>query len=149
TGRVKPFTADDGLISGEVSVSFRDRKGDLWFGGKAGLSRLSPEPDKPQSPPPVLISSLRIAGETQQISVLGETDIASGELSPYQNQIQVEFVALGFSPGEGLRYQYRLEGAGQDWSQLADQRRVNFANLAPGRYRFSVRAVNANGLMSD
>ena len=149
TGRVKPFTAADGLISGEVLVSFRDRKGDLWFGGKGGLSRLSPQPDPPQSPPPVLITGLSIGGETHGISALGETEIASVELGPDKNQLQIDFVALGFSPGEGLRYQYKLEGASEDWSQLADQRTVNFANLAPGRYRFLVQAVNAGGVMSE
>jgi two-component sensor histidine kinase/streptogramin lyase len=149
TGRVKPFTAADGLISGEVLVSFRDRKGDLWFGGKGGLSRLSPQPDPPQLPPPVLITGLRIAGEEQRISALGETEIASVELGPNKNQIQIDFVALGFSPGEGLRYQYKLEGASEDWSQLANQRTVNFANLAPGHYRFLVRAINADGVMSE
>lgn len=149
TGRVKAFTAADGLISGEVLVSLRDRKGDLWFGGKAGLSRLSPQPDPPQSPPPILITGLRIAGEMQQISALGETEIRSLELGPDKNQLQIDFVALGFSPGEGLRYQYKLEGASDDWSQLADQRTVNFANLAPGRYRFLVQAVNADGVMSE
>jgi signal transduction histidine kinase len=149
TGRVKPFTATDGLISGEVLVSFRDRNGDLWFGGKGGLSRLSPQPDPPPVPPPVLITGLRIAGEQQQISALGETGIDLVELGPDKNRIQIDFVALGFSPGEGLRYQYKLEGASPDWSQLADERAVNFARLAPGRYRFLVRAVNAEGVMSE
>ncbi len=148
TGGVKPFTTADGLISGEVLVSFRDRKGDLWFGGKGGLSHLSPQPDPPQLPLPVLITGLRLGGETQQISALGETEIATVELRPDKNQIQVDFVALGFSPGEGLRYQYKLEGASEDWSPLADQRTVNFARLAPGDYRFLVRAVNADGVMS-
>ena len=149
TGRVKAFAVADGLISGEVLVSFRDRKGDLWFGGKSGLSRLSPQPDPPQSPPPVLITGLRIGGQTHQISALGETEIASVELGPDKNQIQVDFVALGFSPGEGLRYQYKLEGSSEEWSQLADQRTVNFAEIAPGQYRLLVRAVNAAGLTSD
>ncbi|HET9531563.1 MAG TPA: two-component regulator propeller domain-containing protein [Blastocatellia bacterium] len=149
TGRVKPFTAADGLFSGEVLVSYRDRKGDLWFGGKGGLSRLSPQPDPPQSPPPVLITGLSIGGETHRISALGETEIALVELGPDRNQIQIEFVALGFSPGEGLRYQYKLEGASEEWSELAEQRTVNFARLAAGRYRFLVRAVDADGMMSD
>ncbi|MEW6212087.1 MAG: two-component regulator propeller domain-containing protein [Acidobacteriota bacterium] len=149
TGRVKPFTVADGLISGEVLVSFRDRKGDLWFGGKDGLSRLSPQPDPPRSPPPVLITGLSIGGETHHISALGEAEIASVELGPDKNQIQIDFVALGFSPGEGLRYQYKLEGASEDWSPMADQRTVNFARLASGRYRFLVRAVNADGVMSE
>jgi signal transduction histidine kinase len=149
TGRVKPFTAADGLISGEVLVSFRDRKGDLWFGGKGGLSRLRPQPEPPQSPPPVLITGLRIGGETHQISALGETEIASIELGPDKNQVQIDFVALGFSAGEGLRYQYKLEGASQEWSQLAEQRTVNFASLAPGSYRFLVRAADADGAISE
>jgi ligand-binding sensor domain-containing protein len=67
TGRIKPFTGVEGLISGEVLVSFRDRQGDLWFGGKDGLSRLSPQPDPPQAPPPVLITGLRIGGDTRRI----------------------------------------------------------------------------------
>jgi ligand-binding sensor domain-containing protein/two-component sensor histidine kinase len=149
TGRVKVFTAADGLISGEVLVSFRDRKGDLWFGGKGGLSRLIPQPDPPQSPPPILITGLRIGGETHRTSALGETEIAPVELGPDKNQIQIDFVALGFSPGEGLRYQYKLEGSSEDWSQLADQRTVNFARLAPGNYRFLVQAVNSDGVMSE
>ena len=148
TGHVKPFTFADGLISGEVLVSFRDRQGDLWFGGKGGLSHFSPQPDSPQSPPPVLITGLRIAGETHQISALGETEIASIKLGPDKDQLQIDFVALGFSPGEGLRYQYQLEGGSNDWSQLADQRTVNFAHLAPGHYRFLVQAVNADGVTS-
>src|SRR5262249_18729189 len=47
-----------------------------------------------------------------------------------------------------LRYQYRLEGADTDWSQPSDQRSVNYPNLAPGRYRFLVRAVNDEDLAS-
>src|SRR6185295_3929968 len=89
-------------------------------------------------PPPILITGLRIAGDERAISALGETELALAELSADKNQLQVDFVALGFSPGEGLRYQYLLEGSNEQWSQLADQRTVNFANLAPGRYRFLV-----------
>jgi signal transduction histidine kinase len=100
-------------------------------------------------PPPILITGLRIAGDPQPISPLGEVEIAPVELGPYKNQLRIDFVALGFSPGERLRYQYKLEGASQDWSQLADQRTVNFANLAPGRYRFLVQAVNADDVMSE
>jgi len=44
-------------------VASRDRFGALWFGGvSSGLSRLVPEPDQSHSPPPILISGLRVAG---------------------------------------------------------------------------------------
>src|SRR5262249_33508232 len=85
----------------------------------------------------------------QRVSALGETQVAPLKLAAGKNQLQIDFVALGFSPGEGLRYQYKLEGGAQDWSPLSDQRTVNFANLAPGRYRFLVRAVTADGMTSE
>jgi ligand-binding sensor domain-containing protein/two-component sensor histidine kinase len=149
TGRVKHYTTADGLPLTTMHATLRDRKGALWFSFQTGTARLVPEPDPPPVPPPVLITGLRIAGETHQISALGQTEIAPIELGPDNSQLQIDFVALGFSPGEGLRYQYKLEGSSEDWSHLADQRTVNFANLAPGRYRFLVRAVNADGVTSE
>jgi ligand-binding sensor domain-containing protein len=149
TGRIKHYTTADGLPLGAMHGTLRDQKGALWFSFQMGIARLVPEPDPAPVPPPVLITGLRIAGEAQTVSALGETGIAPIELRPDANQLQIDFVALGFSPGEGLRYQYKLEGASEDWSQLADQRTVNFANLAPARYRFLVRAVNADGATSE
>jgi ligand-binding sensor domain-containing protein/two-component sensor histidine kinase len=149
TGHIKHYTAADGLIRGEVEVAFRDRQGALWFGSQtSGLSRLIPEPDRPQSPPPILISRVRIAGVLSRISELGETAVSPLTLEPNQNDIQIDFVGLGFGPGEALRYQYRLEGADQGWSALTDQRAVNYANLPPGAYRFLAQAVSADGLVS-
>lgn len=150
TGRIKHYTTDDGLPLGEMSAALCDHRGTLWFSGfSTGLVRHVPGPDPPPVPPPILITGLRIAGDPQPISQLGEVEIAPVELGPYKNQLRIDFVALGFSPGERLRYQYKLEGASQDWSNLEDQRTVNFANLAPGRYRFLVQAVNADEVMSE
>ena len=149
TGRVKHFTTDDGLAPGNVIAAFRDRSGALWFGTHRGLSRFVPVPIKDTRPPPILITGLNVAGEHRTVSAFGETDIALPDLAPDRNQLQIDFVALGFAPGEGLRYQYKLEGAGQEWSPLSEQRTVNFAHLAPGGYRFLVRAVNADGIISE
>ncbi|MBI3950058.1 MAG: hypothetical protein HY314_06350 [Acidobacteria bacterium] len=146
TGRVKHFTSADGLIPGEIVVLFRDRKGQIWAGGHGGVSRYTPRLDAPTAPPPVWVNSVRVAGVKQTISALGETDITLPDLAANQNQLQIDFVALSFAPGESLRYQYRLDGADRDWSAPTDQRLVNYANLAPGHYRFLVRAVNADGV---
>jgi predicted phage tail protein len=61
--------------------------------------------------------------------------------------VSVDFLGLGASLGEELRYEYKLEGAGNNWVQT-NERTVNFANLAPGTYRLLVRAVNADGVYS-
>ncbi|MBI3950450.1 MAG: hypothetical protein HY314_08360, partial [Acidobacteria bacterium] len=146
TGRVKHFTSADGLVPGEIVVLFCDRKGDIWIGNPSGLSRLTPHLDPPQSPPPILINGLRIAGIQQTVSALGESTVALPDLAADKNQLQIDFVGLSFALGESLRYQYKLEGADREWSPPTDQRMVNYANLAPGRYRFLVRAINSDGV---
>ncbi len=149
TGRFKHYTTSDGLLMGKVTSAFRDSHGVLWFASNVhGLSRLVPERDPVHPPPPVLISGLRIAGEAYPMSRLGETELPRIDLGPNQNQLNIDFVGLTFGPGEELRYQYKLEGADKDWSVLSDHRSVNYANLAAGRYRFLVRAVNAEGVTS-
>jgi ligand-binding sensor domain-containing protein/signal transduction histidine kinase len=150
TGHVKHYTAADGLIRGEVRVAFRDRQGTLWFGGgeDSGLSRLIPEPDRPASPPPILVTGLRIAGDPYPVSELGETEVSGLELGPNQNDVQMDFVGIGFGMGETVRYQYRLEGADADWCPPTDQPSIRFASLSPGAYRFLVRALTADGTIS-
>lgn len=149
TNRIRHYTKADGLASNAVRVAFRDRDGAIWFGTDQGISRLVPALDQAPSPPPILISGLRIAGDVQAISALGETEVSGLVLSSTQNQLSIDFVGLGFAAGEALRYQYRLAGAGSDWSAPTDQRTINYASLSPGRYQFQVQALTADGNTSS
>ena len=148
TGRVRHFTSDDGLAAGAVLSAFRDRTGTLWFATHQGLSRFIPAPPAPSAPPRVLITGLTVAGQPHAVSAVGETEMALPDLRHDGNQLDITFVALSFAPGESLRYQYRLEGSAGDWNPLTTRRSVSFAGLSPGRYRFLVRAVNADGVPS-
>src|SRR5262245_59953802 len=42
TGTVTHYTTADGLAQNEIQAAFRDRRGGLWFGTMAGVSRLVP-----------------------------------------------------------------------------------------------------------
>ena len=149
TGHFKHFTTADGLAPGSFIASFRDRYGALWFGTSGGLSRFTPAPDEPaHAPPPILISDLYVDGSRQSISALDETEILLPDLAVDQNQLQIDFVGLSFAPGDTLRYQYKVEGADKDWSAPTERRSVTY-RLAPGRYRFFVRAVNSDDAVSS
>jgi two-component sensor histidine kinase len=91
---------------------------------------------------------LRVAGQPQSISALGETEVSNLVLEPNERQLQIDFYGLSLATGETLRYQYKLEGADADWSEPSTKRDANYANIAPGNYRFLVRAVSANGTVS-
>jgi ligand-binding sensor domain-containing protein/two-component sensor histidine kinase len=148
TGAVTHFTEREGLGSQFVTAAFRDQHGTLWFGTISGLSRLDPlaGPPAPIAPaPPVFIAGLRVAGTPLPVSELGEAAPAGVELPPTRNQLEIEYFGLDFQSGAPLRYQYRLEGADADWSAPTTLRTVNYAQLAPGSYRFLVRSVRPDG----
>jgi len=148
TGSVRRYTSADGLAAGEVQASFRDHNGVLWFGTSAGLSRLVAVPERPPAPLPIAITSLRVGGVRQPGSELGETKISGLRYQPNQNDIEVGFAGPAFTPGDTLRYEYMLEGADSAWSSPSPQRTVTYANLSHGSYRFLVRAINSEGVVS-
>jgi signal transduction histidine kinase len=149
TGRIQHFTTADGLAPGRFLAAFCDQKGTLWFGTTKGLSRFAPGRDQPVVPPRIVINNVSVAGSGRSVSALGESDVFVPDLRPDQNQLQFDFAALNFAVGQTLSYQYKLEGASTaDWSAPYDQRTINYANLTPGKYKFSVRAVNWDGIAS-
>jgi len=146
TGRVKAFTTADGLVENSVNLCERDKNGALWFGFFHGLSVFVPEPDIQTAQPPIFVSDVIVNGRAfRKLSELGSAVVDNLDLASDQRQVQINFFALGFSTGETLRYQYKLDET--DWSSLSALRTVNL-NLAPGAHRFLVRAVNAEGVSS-
>ncbi len=147
SGQIRHYTSADGVPTGSIAA-VRDGQGALWFAAPKGLLRFVPQIDPRQRPPPILITALDVGGRPQPISAVGESDVRLSEPSG-NPRLQIDFVALGFSHGDGLQYQYTLEGADRAWSPPSTQRTVNFASLAPGSYRFLVRAINSDAMVSD
>jgi ligand-binding sensor domain-containing protein/signal transduction histidine kinase len=149
TGYIRHYTEGDGLVStgSDHNVAFCDRDGMLWF-GLVGLSRLAPEPDPPTEPPPIRITHLSIQGVEHPVSELGEADISGVVLRPNENQMQIDFASLNLAFGDEIRYQYKLDGE-TDWSRPIALRTVTFPDLSAGTYKFLVRAVNSEGVVSQ
>jgi len=149
TGRIKHFSSADGLAHGEFRSAFRDGAANLWFATTQGLSRLTPTPDPPPKIATVLITDLKIFGKTYPVSQAGESRIRPPGLGPSRNQLQVEFVGFNGEPEENLRYTYKLEGAGSNWTNPERDHSANYPGLAPGRYQFLVKAVNSEDQLSE
>ena len=146
TGQIENFTTADGLPNDFVEMAYRDRQNNLWFGTHEGLARFVPEPPRTRRSPTILITGLRVSGVPQTVSVLGETNIPQLELDAEQRQITVDFIGLGASLGEKLKYEYRFNDS--DWT-ATNERTVNFANLASGDYEFEIRAQTADRIYSQ
>jgi glucose-6-phosphate-specific signal transduction histidine kinase len=63
--------------------------------------------------------------------------------------MQIDFFGIALKIGETLRYQYKLEGADENWSEASFERTANYPNIPAGNYRFLVRAVNSDGAVSE
>jgi ligand-binding sensor domain-containing protein/signal transduction histidine kinase len=144
TGRIQHYSRSDGLVRGDVNMSFRDRTGVLWFGTSYGVSQFIPRLEPPPRAARVWLSAVRVRGIPRPISEIGETAVAGFSLASNQNQVQIDFSGLGFTPDD-LSYQFMLEGSDPGWNPPTLQRTVNYASLSAGSYRFLVRAVNASG----
>ncbi len=139
------YTTSDGLTAGEMLAVYADHHGRLWFGATQGLSYYEPQQREHPSAPHVRIGGLRIAGAEQSISPAGETTVSGPELRSGQSQLEIEFFGISFATANSLSYEYRLLGANEHWSARSPLRSVVFANLAPGKYEFEVRAVSVGG----
>jgi len=140
SGWIRHFTAEDGLLPGVLRVGFRDRHGALWFGGDHGLLRIEPQKDL-SNDPIVLVHSIRVNGQIQPISDLGDVEPAALSLSPSERQVQVDFG--GFR--HDLLYQTRLSGVDSEWTPPSSSRSVHYLSLASGSYELSIRAVTPEG----
>ena len=145
---VRYFSRGDGLAPGQMNVARLDRSGTLWFGTLSGLSSFVPEPDVPHAPPEVWITGFRIRNSPQPLADLGQARVGPMELEPGQNQVQIDFSALSFWPGESPRFQYKMDGIDADWSAPTAQRNLNYTNLGAGRYHLQIRAIAAGSSVS-
>ena len=96
--------------------------------------------EAPDKAPQVFITGLLINGVADSII---SPNIDNLILEHNQNNLTIEYAAITFAHVDDVRYQYKLEGADNDWSILSERGFVEFASLRPGKYRFKVRAVMA------
>ncbi len=148
--RIEHLSTSDGFPSSAVQAAYCDHNGRIWFGVRHGAIRLIPtEPSQKVPPAAARITSTRVRGIDKPVGAAGATNMAGLVLKPGEDHIEFTFASPQFHGSEERRYQYRLEGAGSaEWSPLSRSRSVNFASLAPGSYRFVVRAEDSSALSS-
>jgi len=146
SGRVDRFRAGQGIPFGETHAALCDRTGVLWFASNGGVIRLAPTPRLPASPPEVLITAVNVAG--RRLSPRAPGGQSASSFMNGSGPIEIRYVSPGFHLDDGLLYQIRLQGAETEWGVPTTQRSIVYGNLAPGSYRFEVRAIAMDGTHS-
>ena len=156
------YSVYDGLQSNEFNMGSIITKADgmVLFGGLYGVNWIRKiSKDDQESLPRVMLTQLFIGEEEIQTGhnydgrvVLPQALNESNklELSNDQNTFTIKFAAGNYNKGERLQFMYWMEGLENDW-QNGDAllHGVKFQNLSSGSYTLHVKAVSADGAVSN
>ena len=123
-----------------VEAILRDSRGRLWFGTRAGLIAYQPG----DTTPGIVIRHV-VAGRLLEMPQA----VSCPDSTP---EIQFRFQGLSFRSGaEQMRYSHRLVGLdpAEEWSAFTPSNRVSYNGVPAGQFRFEVRALDRDGLMSE
>lgn len=139
---VKTFTAQDGILRGEVQkiVEF---KGMIWVLHQDGLSSIPVESQHLNLVPPhiQLVNAWVSGTETEPL-------LDEDELAYHQNDLAFAVEGIAYRNAFDLQYRYRLLGLDSAFRFTSDPL-IQFNGLEPGPYTFEVQALNNDGLASQ
>ena len=156
------YNISDGLQSNEFNKGAVLRKSDgmVLFGGLYGVNWIrKTSKDDQESLPRVMLTQLFIGeeevltgheydGNVILTSALNESSRI--ELKNTQNTFTIKFAAGNYNQGERLQFMYWMEGLDNDWRNGdALLHGVKFRNLGSGEYTLHVKAVSADGSVSN
>ena len=127
-------------LDNKVEAVLCDRRGRLWFGTRAGLVAYQAG----YTPPRLVIREVMAGTRLATPEV-----VSCPESTP---EIRIHFQGISFRTGAGqMRYSYRLLGHGpeEQWSAFTAADAVAYSALPVGEYRFEVRTMDRDGLMSE
>jgi signal transduction histidine kinase/ligand-binding sensor domain-containing protein len=130
--RTEPYSANDAAV---------DAQGRLWFVTGTGVVQVDPARIPAQQPDmPVHVSGPEVDGHAYPLT--------GARLPAGTTRVSLSYVGLSLADAEGNRYRYRLDGVDEGWVDAESRRRVDYAGLGPGTYRFHVTAATADGAWS-
>src|SRR5690606_9042500 len=140
------------------NASYKNEKGELFFGGINGLTYFSPENiTSNKYKPPVIFTEFLIRNkpvtEYGEDSPLQRPINETQEITLTYDQVFIsfKFAALNYVNPAKNKYAYKLESLkrDEDWHYVGNQRIATYTNLNAGTYYFKVKASNNDGLWNE
>ncbi|WP_293050395.1 hybrid sensor histidine kinase/response regulator transcription factor [Paludibacter sp.] len=147
------YTQSDGVMvtSFRQNAAVKLSNGTMLFGGNNGLCSFAPNAISTTNrmKPKVVITDIQVKNQSifeAENDKQYEAEDNALVLKNTDDDVSLEFSALNFTAADKIQYAYRLIGVSKDWIYIGNNRHfVNYANLAPGRYTFEVKATDENG----
>jgi diguanylate cyclase (GGDEF)-like protein len=133
-----------GYYIGSVALT---QNNTILFGGAEGLTLFNPlNVVSTKWDPSIHLTKIEVVSKEQESGKTFQQKVSLGStVSLDHNDIalSIEFAALNYINANELRYAYKLADFENSWRFTDAKNRVaTYTNLDPGRYRFTVKAIN-------
>ncbi|HWF18863.1 MAG TPA: two-component regulator propeller domain-containing protein, partial [Verrucomicrobiae bacterium] len=153
----------DGMAASECTIGVqpgacRGHNGKLWFPTIKGIVSVDPAQIKINTnPPPVVIESVSVSGESvvnsdeaEATNVLRSSVPSLITVPPGRERVEIQFTGLSFSSPKKARFKYRMEGYEKGWTEVdGNVRTVIYRKLTPGNFTFHVTACNEDQIWNE
>lgn len=151
---VRSFHRSQGLVGDNFNrdATFKDRKGQLYFGGTDGFSVFDPRTFMNHGNDyPLVLTDFRLFNRPVTI---GAPDSPLTRAITYTDHITLRhnhsmfsfaFATLNYRAARENRYVYKLEGFDGEWHEAAGTNNATYTNISPGSYTFKVRSSDRDG----
>ncbi len=150
-GEVRNYSVKDGLQGIEfwMNAYFQDATGRMYFGGLNGLNSFDPEFIHVNShEPPVVLTGCRVMNKPLPNSK-APWALETIQLDYNDLVLSIDFAGLDFADPQKNQYAYKLEGFDREFVHVGNTHSATYTNLDPGRYVFTVRAANDDGVWNE
>ncbi len=150
-GTSRIFNHLNGLKNSEFNFNaqYKSPAGDMFFGSANGLLVFHPNQIKTNlHRPEIAVTVYNRKGPLLRSYSIQPKDKPL-RLGYKDDLISFRFSALDFAAPAKNRYLYKLEGFDKEWTDPGNNRQATYTNLAPGNYRFLVKASNNDGVWNE
>ena len=146
------YSIAQGLIGQETNraAGYVDSTGKLWIGTNRGLSIYDEVFDNlDKNIPPPKLHLLYLGLGDREIPL--EPSDRQIELNFKQDTVTFHFRGISFLDETAVRFRHKLKGIDNDWLEehYPYNQVIRYSNLAPGTYRFFLKARNSLGSWSE
>jgi len=128
-----------GSASGQPSLTMVGNR--IWVSTRGAILEIDPAARERNRIPPQ-VTLLGLSGDGAAYS------LPSPHIRAGTTHLRFDFTAPALRKPERVTFSYRLDGVDHAW-QTGSERSATYTGLAPGAYRFRVRAMNEDGVWSE
>ncbi|MCF8335533.1 MAG: histidine kinase [Bacteroidales bacterium] len=151
---IQTYDHTNGFMGNECIQNgmYTDSKGNVWIPTSDKVVKFMPHKrEKKLHSPNIYIEKIKKLNHRMQWVDLSGTGGGDSlfRMPHTTNNLRFRYTGIDHCNPQGIRYQYKLEGNDEGWSELTGARYATYTNLEPGKYTFKVKAYTSNNIWSE